>query len=77
VLAIFGAADQLLPVEQRVAVYREALAKVGNDDVTIRVFADAGHLLTLPPREGLAPGHRELILSWLGQRVTIVHTLPL
>jgi uncharacterized protein len=70
VLASFGAADLLLPVETRAAVYRRALAKAGNHDVTIKVFAEAGHLLTIPPEGELAPGFLELIADWLLQRAT-------
>lgn len=74
VLAIFGAADLLLPVERSVTVYREALANAGNHDATIRVFAEAGHLITIPPTEALAPGFLELLTDWLAQRVTRVGT---
>jgi uncharacterized protein len=70
VLAIFGAADLLLPVETSVAVYQQALKKAGNQDVTIKVFAEAGHLITVPPAEKLAPGFLELIAAWLQQRTT-------
>ena len=70
VLAIFGAADLLLPVETSVAVYRQAVTKAGNQDVTIKVFAETGHLLTVPPVEDLAPGLLERIAAWLLQRTT-------
>ena len=40
--------------------------------MTIRVFADAGHLLTNPSTNELAPGFLELITDWLKQRVQVV-----
>jgi uncharacterized protein len=72
VLAIFGASDLLLPVEASVAVFQEYLAKAGNQDVTIKVFPNAGHLITNPATEALAPGFLELISDWLIQRVQIL-----
>lgn len=71
VLAIFGEADLLLPVDISVAVYQRALAEAGNQDVTIKVFADAGHLITVPPNEEPAPGYLEIITEWLLRRVDI------
>jgi uncharacterized protein len=68
VLAIFGASDLLLPVDTSVAVFQQSLAKAGNKDVTIRVFPDAGHLLTNPSTNQPAPGFLELITDWLKQR---------
>ncbi len=72
VLAIFGAADLLLPVDISVRMYQTALAQAGNYDVTIKVFPDTGHLITIPATEELAPGYLEFMLQWLGQRVDIV-----
>jgi uncharacterized protein len=74
VLAIFGASDLLLPVEASVAVYQESLAKAGNKDVTIRVIADAGHLITHPSTGELAPEYLDLITDWLKQRVQTSQT---
>lgn len=74
VLAMFGAEDLLLPVETSVAVYQDCLAKAGNKDVTIKVFANAGHLITVPPADELAPGFLESIIDWLVRRVEIVRT---
>ncbi|MDQ2692546.1 MAG: alpha/beta hydrolase [Chloroflexota bacterium] len=74
VLAIFGASDLLLPVEESVTVFKHALAKAGNRDVTIKVFANAGHLVTYPSTEKLAPGFLELITDWLKQRVQTSQT---
>ena len=69
VLAIFGASDLLLPVDRSVQAYQEFLTKAGNEDVTIKVFPNAGHLLTHPSTGELAPGYLELITDWLLQRV--------
>lgn len=74
VLAIFGELDLLLPVEASAAVFQQSLAKAGNKDVTIKVLADAGHLITHPSTGKLAPGFLELITNWLKQRVQISQT---
>lgn len=74
VLAIFGAVDLLLPVDTSVSVFQQSLAKAENKDVTIKVFADAGHLITNPVTEQLAPGFLDFITDWLKQRVQILHT---
>ncbi len=68
VLAIFGAADLLLPVDRSFAVYCHGLAQAGNADVTINVFPGAGHLITLSKGDELAPGYLELLAQWLTQR---------
>lgn len=72
VLAIFGASDVILPVDTSVSVFQQSLAKAGNRDVTVKIFPDAGHLLTNPSSEELAPGYLELITDWLKQRVQTV-----
>lgn len=65
VLALFGERDPLVPVDESVRVYREALARAGNPDVTIRVFAGADHVISIGDPPGLAAGYRELLGEWL------------
>ena len=72
-LAIWGEADQLVPVEKSVAVFREALEKSGNADLTIRIFPQADHNLHLPDGS-LAPGFWETMKDWLRRRLdTDIH----
>jgi hypothetical protein len=56
-------------VEDSVAAFQRSLAKAGNTDVTIRVFPNAGHLLTHPSSGELAPGFLDLITDWLNPRI--------
>jgi pimeloyl-ACP methyl ester carboxylesterase len=52
VLAIFGEKDTSCPVEQSVAVVRRGLERAGNADVTLRVFPNAAHGLTVAQTGG-------------------------
>jgi pimeloyl-ACP methyl ester carboxylesterase len=67
-LVIWGEADQLIPVEKSVAVFREALERSGNADLTIRIFPQADHNLLLPDGS-LAPDFWESMTDWLRQRM--------
>lgn len=69
-LAIWGEADQLVPVERSVVVFRDALERSGNADLTIRIFPQADHNLRLPDGS-LAPGFWESMTDWLRQRVDV------
>jgi len=62
-LALFGAADELVPVEQSVALFRRA-----RPEVTIKVFPGADHRLGTGS-EGLAEGYLKSLSGWI-QRVT-------
>ena len=73
VLAIWGQIDTAVPVEKSVAVYREALDRASNDDVTIRVFSEAGHDLRISDGSK-APGYQEAMTDWLRARVGIAPT---
>src|SRR5262249_11284462 len=76
VLALWGAADDLLPAKPSARLVERALHQGGNRDVTVRVFPAANHVLrTLPlvtggpwdwPRP--VPGSLELVASWVRER---------
>ena len=84
VLAVYGAKDALGPVEASVIVIRQGLAKAGNQDLTVKVFPRADHLLSVSDTggrkeaaerarkrpEGLefAPGYFDTVSGWLGAR---------
>lgn len=59
-LALFGAEDRSVPVEESVRTYRHEMR-----DVTVHVFTDADHRCQLgdPPR--MAPGYLEALTGWL------------
>ena len=73
VLAVYGAADELVPARQSAQFVERALLKGGNHDVTVRVFTNANHIMrTLPLVAGgkwdwprVAPGYLELVTDWL------------
>ena len=73
VLAIYGAADELVPANVSSKRVGRALRKSGVRDVTVRVFPAANHMLrTLPLVAGgkwdwprAAPGYLELLTEWV------------
>ena len=77
VLAIYGAADELVPAGRSAAMIEAALRAGGNRDATVRIFPAANHMLrTLPLVAGgawdwprAAPGYLELTTRWMKERV--------
>lgn len=77
VLALFGGLDVQVDVNQNRPALEAALAKAGNKDLTVRVFASANHLFqdakTGSPNEyamlpmHFVPGFLETIGDWLTQ----------
>lgn len=71
VLAIFGERDTLVPVDESVRIFRDALGKANNDDVTIRVFPEADHRIRAGNPNGFAGGYLDTMADWLRARVRI------
>jgi uncharacterized protein len=78
VLAVFGAKDTFLPAEKSAAIWKAALEKAGNKDVTVRVFPDGDHSLIESESGGLkeaararrfVPGFFDLCRDWVLKRV--------
>jgi alpha-beta hydrolase superfamily lysophospholipase len=73
VLAIYGAADELVPAAGSAARIAMALRLGGNRDATVRMFPAANHVLrTLPLVAGgrwdwprVAPGYLDLMTNWI------------
>lgn len=67
VLAVFGARDLNVDVQQSVSIYKEALTGAGNTDVTIKVFPDADHSLLKTDEDRLATGDMGMLwrLLWI------------
>lgn len=74
VLAVWGSADDVVPVRDSAASLARALAGGGaNHDREFRVFGGASHVLGVPAesnRPGSAPGFKELSASWLHDHLT-------
>ncbi len=72
-LAVFGGADRIVPVEESVTAMREAFAKGSNPELlTIRLFPGANHGVAVRDAEGgwsAAPGYPSFVVDWVIQRV--------
>ena len=78
VLGLYGDKDTYLPADRSAAVWKEALGRAGNRDVTIKVFAGADHSLLeaktgglreTPYKKRFAPGALPLVRDWVLARV--------
>jgi pimeloyl-ACP methyl ester carboxylesterase len=77
-LAIFGDHDDKIDWRESVRVYREAYDRVGDRDLTIKVFKNASHDLFAvntakgpahsPPAPQLVPGYLDTMVAWLRAR---------
>jgi pimeloyl-ACP methyl ester carboxylesterase len=76
-LAIFGDRDDKIDWRESIRAYREACARAGNRDLTIKVFRNASHDLfdarpgkAAPdqPQPGLVPGYLATMTDWLRAR---------
>lgn len=68
-LAVFGGADRIVPVEASIRAMRAAFERGDNPDLTVRVFDGANHGVSIR-RAGAwvpAPGYHETVLDWLVQ----------
>jgi len=83
ILLIFGEHDTLIDVGESVETYRTEMQKIGNADVTIKIFpgADHGPFLSQTggmremrqalrqPEKSFPPGYLELMGDWLQQHL--------
>lgn len=80
VLALYGAADELVPAKRSARLVERALERGHNRDVTVHTFPAANHILrTLPLVAGgkwdwprVAPGYLELTTNWVLENVHAV-----
>jgi hypothetical protein len=63
VLAIFGDADTSVPVKESIKIYKQALKKAKNKDVTIKVFPNTDHGINVEGKP--APGFYSTMIDWL------------
>lgn len=84
VLAIYGAADELVPAKKSASRVERELKRAKNPDVTVRVFPAANHVLrTLPLVAGgkwdwprAAPGYLDLVTGWMRDHVATAPPAP-
>lgn len=72
-LAVFGAADRIVPVEESVAAMRDAFTRGGNPGLTVRVFPGANHGVAVRNPNGgwsPAPGYHTFVVDWVLDRVS-------
>ncbi len=76
VLGVFGEAD--VSTDARVASenLRRALTEAGNHDVTVKIFAAAGHSLSVDSGDRMAPGVFDTLRAWLRARVGVSSRIP-
>ncbi len=75
-LAIWGADDIMVPVEKSQTVFKESLKKAGNQDVTFRVIAGAGHDLMVPKAKNAPTSIADVklpdgVVDWLLERFEV------
>jgi|SRR5437016_1929040 len=77
VLGVFGEMDALTDASDTARSMRNVLADSGNNDFTVKVFANASHSLgEMPTGNRMAPGVFETLRSWLLMRVQTAERVP-
>jgi len=71
VLALYGGADEFVPVDESRKRLQDALAAAGNKNYKITVFREADHALYVASRKGglprFASGYPDLVLRWIAE----------
>jgi pimeloyl-ACP methyl ester carboxylesterase len=80
-LALYGRLDRKVDALDSAAHLRQYLIRAGNRDVTVQVYADAGHPLTVSKNgyvpedpERYVPGYPQIMITWLAQRGLVRRT---
>jgi pimeloyl-ACP methyl ester carboxylesterase len=63
VLALFGAQDEVVPVDTTITILRSIFARTGNPNLTTRVYANANHAIMVGG--DFAPGYIPFTRDWL------------
>ena len=67
-LALFGAEDSLVPVQDSITAY-ERTAKLAERDHASRTFPHVGHRMTAPGSDQLAPEYLDAVCRYVGRDV--------
>lgn len=68
VLAVFGRDDPIVPVDESVSIFREAVGD--HTTLDVEVVAGAGHRLEVDGSGGPAPEYLEMLGAWIRRTVT-------
>jgi len=68
VLAIFGADDKTVPVDESISAFERGMVKAGNSQLTVRIFPNANHGMMVDAVGTLAPGYLDLVARWVLDR---------
>lgn len=75
ILALFGAADKLMPTQEIIAAFKTTLPNNGVGQLTVEVFPGADHGFMLPPVSGdiahVAPGYFDKMIEWVKRQVKV------
>jgi pimeloyl-ACP methyl ester carboxylesterase len=69
ILAIFGEADTLVPVDLSVHAFESARKNVADRDITTLVFPGANHRIKLGDPPEFAPGYLDAMTEWIWDRI--------
>jgi uncharacterized protein len=73
-LAVFGGADQLVPVADSIRLFSDAAChpdRHGRATLTVSVFPGAGHRIQADASTRLAPGYLHTLAQWIKARAGI------
>jgi pimeloyl-ACP methyl ester carboxylesterase len=70
-LAIFGESDQIVDWRESTAIYRDAYARSGNMNLTIKTFPNATHNLMRTDAPKLVDAYLDAMTQWLTQQVAM------
>jgi len=75
ILALFGAADKIMPHQEAIAAFKTTLPNNGRGQLTVEVFPGADHGFMLPAVPGdishVAPGYYDKMIEWVKRQVKV------
>ena len=69
ILAIFGEADTLVPVDLSASVFNAARASDPDRDITVRIFPEANHRILSGDSQDFARSYLETMTNWIWSRI--------
>lgn len=78
-LALFGAADPVVPVADSIAAFAASAcdpARADTGDLTVEVFAGANHRVRVDDGTRFAPGYLDTLTTWITRHLTTQQRRP-